>query len=71
MDTNKLLAAQQYVSSWLVRFDDELFGILYRDINDMPKELATQVFEHKRGTRNRQNNINAGDLVAWIAKYKR
>ena len=48
MDTNKLLAAQQYVSSWLVRFDDELFGILYRDINDMPKELATQVFEHKR-----------------------
>ncbi len=45
---DSILAAQQHVTTWLLRFDDELFGILYKDINDVPKELATQVFEHDR-----------------------
>lgn len=45
---NNLSAARQYTTSWLLRFDDELFGILYKDINNVPKELAVQVFEHER-----------------------
>ena len=45
---SSLLAAQQHVTSWLLRYDDELFGLLYQDIDETPKELATQVFEHGR-----------------------
>lgn len=45
---DNLLAAQKYVTTWLLRFDDEFFGLLYRDINGTPKDLATQVFEHGR-----------------------
>jgi len=48
MKMDSLLAAQKYVTTWLLRFDDEFFGLLYRDINGTPKDLATQVFEHGR-----------------------
>jgi len=45
---DSLLAAQQHVTTWLLRFDGEFFGLLYRDIDDTAKDLATQVFEHGR-----------------------
>ncbi len=43
-----LLAAQQHVTTWLLRYDDEFFGLLHQDINETPREIATQVFEHGR-----------------------
>jgi len=45
---NNLLAAQQYVTRWLLNYDDEYFALLYHDIDDLAPSTATEVFQHGR-----------------------
>lgn len=43
-----LLAAQDFVTRWLYRYDDEFFGLLYDDTTNLAQSLALEVFKQGR-----------------------
>ena len=45
---NILSASQKYVTKWLLRYDDELFGILYHDVDGSASSYSREVFEQGR-----------------------
>lgn len=45
---DKLVASQQYVTKWLLSYDDELFGILYYDIDGLAQSISSEVFNQGR-----------------------
>jgi len=45
---DKLVAAQQYLTRSLTRFEEELFPILYVNFNDQAESIADEVFGQGR-----------------------
>ncbi|MGI0058183.1 MAG: hypothetical protein ACREBJ_00310, partial [Nitrosotalea sp.] len=43
-----LIAAQPYVTRWLLSHDDEYFALLYHDIDDLAPSAAEEVFRDGR-----------------------
>lgn len=45
---DKFVASQQYVTKWLLRYDEELFPILYYDVEELAQSISVEVFKQGR-----------------------
>jgi len=43
-----LNSSQKYLTKWLVRYDDEYFGYLYYDIENLASTISNEVFQQNR-----------------------
>jgi predicted AAA+ superfamily ATPase len=48
--TKELVSAQQFMTRSLLSYEDELFGLLYRDIDDFAAKQTPKIITQKRTT---------------------